>query len=130
MKRAREVKRLDNEQVKKQKVDETLRIVLNKCVGGFGLSDIACHALMERLGYSSYDTRVARQVLDTIERDHPVLLEVVQEFGTHAWTPSGENEWIHRPVIVEIPKTPYEIVWQHGYEIAIPINFEHPLGPF
>lgn len=129
MKRMREVTRGDKDSAKKQKI-ETICIVLNKCVGGFGLSDIACHALMERLGYASYDAREARQVLDTIERDHPVLLQVVQEFGKYAWTPSGDNEWIHRPIIVEIPNMPYEIVWQHGYEIAIPLNFEHPLEPF
>lgn len=110
--------------------DNTKMIVLNKCFGGFGMSEIATHALMERLGYVSYDDREARRVLDMIERDNPILIQVIREFGAHAWFPSCENTWIHKPVLVEIPNIDYEIVWNDGFELAVPVSFERPIGPF
>lgn len=111
---------------------ESKKIVLNKCIGGFGLSDVACQALMHRLGYTTYDTRMAREVVDNIERDNPALLAVVEEFGKKAWVACGDNEWIHRPMIVEIsdPDIPYTIVWMDGMEIAVPTDFERIMGPF
>lgn len=112
----------------------TKKIVLNKCHGGFGLSEIATHALMERLGYTTYDEREARRVLDEIPREHPILVKVVEEFGKQAWFPMidgvDSDDYIHRPMIVEIPNVAYEIVWHHGFEVAVPIRFEQVLGPF
>lgn len=120
---------------KRKRVDDsniasTKKIVLNKCVGGFGLSELATHALMERLGCTSYDEREARRVLDMIDRDHPILVQVVEEFGQHAWFPSSGSvdDWIHKPIVVEIPNVEFEIVWNHGFEHAVPISFERPLG--
>lgn len=111
----------------------TKKIVLNKCMGGFGLSEIATHALMERLGYTTYDARESRKVLDEIPRDHPILVQVVEEFGRQAWFPSslgdGAEDYLHCPVVVEIPNVSFEIVWHHGFEVAIPTRFERVLGP-
>lgn len=56
------------------------RIVINKCYGGFGLSDKAMELYKTKTGieedewFSAYD----------IERDDPILIEVIEELGEKA----------------------------------------------
>jgi hypothetical protein len=101
-----------------------IRIVLNKCHGGFGLSREACMLLMSRLGHTSYEDRDVRNILDSIPRHHPDLVDVVQIMGKRAWVQYWGDNYIHKPVIVEIPNVAYAIHNRDGWEMAYPINFE------
>jgi hypothetical protein len=107
------------------------RIVLNKCHGGFGLSSKAKDLLMGLLGYTQYDSSMVSNVLAEIPRHDPVLLHVVEHLGNETWVPFHLDEYIHRPVIVEIPvaESDYEILYKDGWEVAIPKNFENLLFP-
>lgn len=106
------------------------RLVLNKCHGGFGLSPKAITLLLETLGYKDkdVDATVAKNIVAEIPRHHPALVYVIEELGTEAWVPYYLDEYIHRPMVVEIPvgESDYEILYQNGWEIAIPRNFETP----
>jgi hypothetical protein len=111
----------------------TTRVVLNKCHGGFGLSDKAKDMLMKTLGFTQQvlDPSIIQNILAEIPRHHPALLYVVEQLGKDAWVPFHLDEYIHRPIIVEIPvsESDYEIVYRDGWEIAVPKNFETPVSP-
>lgn len=104
----------------------TTRLVLNKCFGGFGLSEKGKQRLMQLLGYHTYDARHVADVLDNIPRHHPSLVQVIEELGMEAWVPLYDNEYLHRPMIVDVPvdQNEYEIIYKDGWECALPKQFE------
>lgn len=82
-----------------------MRIVINKCCGGFRLSNEAVHRIVELLG-SNYDAEkhfipkgIGNWLEESydIERNDPVLIQVVEELGTKA---NGPYANLH---IVDIP---------------------------
>lgn len=86
--------------------------MINKCYGGFGLSDKAIDRL-EELGYEAPEgCRTIKQALisedwglksekywglSDIPRDHPLLVQVVEELGDKA------NKRLAKLKVVEIP---------------------------
>ena len=80
------------------------KVVINKCFGGFGLSDEAKEKYAEIKGLVEvYDWE--------IERDDPILVQVVEEFGKKA------NDSFSDLEIVDIPKgTLYRIDEYDGLE--------------
>jgi hypothetical protein len=90
-----------------------MKIVINKCYGGFGLSDKAIDRL-EELGYEAPEgcrtierDRVPEEYgyefekywgLSDIPRDHPLLVQVVEELGSKADRRFAELK------VVEIPE--------------------------
>lgn len=73
------------------------RIVVNRCHGGFGLSDQALERYKELAGIDYQDFSDYN-----IERDDPLLVRVVREFGPEA---SGKFAELQ---IVEVPE---EVDW-------------------
>jgi hypothetical protein len=75
-----------------------MKIVINKCYGGFGLSEEAVKLYLEKKG-------IPDEVIDTseIERDDPVLVEVVEELGILASGKYAEVE------VVDIPD---DVKWE------------------
>ena len=72
------------------------RIVINRCHGGFGLSDQALALYRSRTGQTA--------VLDReIARDDPVLVEVVETLGAAA------NTRVSELAVIEIPE---DVAWQ------------------
>lgn len=51
-----------------------MKVVINTCFGGFGLSNRAFHEYKNRTGKDPYDA----------ERDDPVLVAIVEELGDEA----------------------------------------------
>ena len=91
-------------------------IVINTCYGGFGLSDKATeqYAIFRGLELERRDSRWIHNGYDyyykgefftlrNIERDDPVLIQIVKEMGEEA------NDWASCLKIVEIPK---DVDWQ------------------
>lgn len=93
--------------------ENKIKIVINKCYGGFGLSDRAIDKLKE-LGYKpteGYDTIEEDLIskddvlnpirkywgLSDIPRDHPLLVQVIEEFGSKA------DSQLAKLKVVEIP---------------------------
>lgn len=75
------------------------KIVINKCFGGFGLSDKAWELLHYTGAYID------------IPRDSPSLVKVVEELGSKAWGGYAELK------IVEIPEdVEWEIIEYDGLE--------------
>ncbi len=107
------------------------KLVLNKCFGGFGLSDKGVQMLMQLLGFTTYDKQHVMEVLETIPRHHTYLVQVVEELGADAWVLLCEDEYLHRPMVVQIPvpETEYEVIYRDGWECAIPKNFEIIVNP-
>lgn len=69
-----------------------MKVVINKCYGGFGLSKEAMDLYLERKGMQGENLHDSE-----IERDDPVLVEVVEELGILA---SGKYAEIE---VVDIP---------------------------
>lgn len=69
------------------------RIVINKCFGGFGLSDEALDLYKAKSGIGKNDEVYDRN----IERDDSTLIEVIEELGPMAYGDCSELK------IVEIP---------------------------
>ena len=106
------------------KVDEMTKVVYNACYGGFSLSDEAVEMYLnlkglkytkikEEWGSSSYDVEENKVFYDRrIERDDPVLVQVVEKLGDKA---NGECAKLY---IEDIPKgTLYRITEYDGYEL-------------
>lgn len=53
------------------------KVVINVCHGGFGLSEEAIDRFLELKGQSLN--------FDTIERDDPILVQVVEELGSNSF---------------------------------------------
>ena len=53
------------------------KVVINVCYGGFGLSEEAIDRFLELKGQSLN--------FDTIERDDPILVQVVEELGSNSF---------------------------------------------
>ena len=83
------------------------KIVINSCFGGFGLSQEAIDMYLKLKGLTDTEN-----FLDwTIERDDPVLVEVVEKLGEKADTRYSDL------VVVELPEgTLYRIDEYDGYE--------------
>lgn len=72
----------------------TKKVVINKCYGGFGLSEEAMRLYKQKANLSE-DNNIYDYEL---ERDDPFLVEVVEELGEDANTP-----WSYLKVI-ELPE--------------------------
>jgi hypothetical protein len=99
------------------------KVVYNACYGGFSLSDEAVEMYLnlkglkytkikEEWGSSSYDVEENKVFYDRrIERDDPVLVQVVEKLGDKA---NGECAKL---LIEDLPKgTLYRITEYDGYE--------------
>lgn len=81
------------------------RIVINRCFGGFGLSDSAMMEIADRKGWtlvqkgrSNYFKSPEDEIADSdIPRDDPDLVATVETLGEPSWGPYAELQ------IVEIP---------------------------
>ena len=79
-----------------------MKVVINKCYGGFSLSEKA----YKELGLKdSYDS------IGKIERNDPRLVEVVERLGKESWGPHSELKVVEIPGDVE-----YEIDEYDGIE--------------
>ena len=99
------------------------KVVYNVCYGGFSLSDEAVEMYLnlkglkytkikEKWGSSSYDVEENKNFYDRrIDRDDPVLVQVVEKLGDKA---NGECAKLR---IEDLPKgTLYRITEYDGYE--------------
>lgn len=84
------------------------KFVINRCYGGFGLSDVAMKRYAELKG-------VQEPIYPwDIERDDPALVAVVEEFGAAA------NDDFAKLKIVEIPDDEeFKITEYYGMEFKI-----------
>jgi hypothetical protein len=74
-----------------------MKIVINRCFGGFGLSEAACDWMTEHGVRVSHDG-ISAGVLDIdLERNNPTLVACVEALGDAADTPHSAL------VVVEIP---------------------------
>jgi len=71
------------------------KIVINRCHGGFGLSEKAQNLYIERKGISEEDAQY--WFASEVDRDDPLLVQIVEELGIEA---NGE---FARLKVVEIP---------------------------
>lgn len=105
------------------KGDNMTKVVYNACYGGFSLSDEAVEMYLnlkglkytkikEKWGSSSYDVEENKNFYDRrIERDDPVLVQVVEKLGDKA------NSECAKLRIEDLPKgTLYRITEYDGYE--------------
>ena len=94
----------------------TRQIVINKCYGGFGISDKATeqYAKLKGIDLERRDSRWHKNgydyyykgkffTLNNIERDDPILIQVIKEMGESA------NDWASYLKIIEIPG---DVDWQ------------------
>ena len=73
-----------------------MKIVINKCYGGFGLSEEAMEMYLEKKGMQGENLHDSE-----IERNDPVLVEVVEELGILASGKYAEVEVVDIPDDVE-----------------------------
>lgn len=78
------------------------KLVINRCFGGFSLSDQAWAEWCRRKGWNSDDENLHDRM---IERDCPILVEIVEEMGERA---NGDFADLK---IVEIPA---DVFWELG----------------
>jgi len=77
-----------------------MKIVINKCYGGFGLSEVALTRYNNETGNNKQDW--------DIRRDDPVLVSIVEELGEDSWGGYSKLK------VVEIPD---DVEWQiHEYD--------------
>ena len=82
-----------------------MKVVINKCFGGFGLSKKALEL------YNKYKKSNEKYDFD-IERDDPILVKVVEELGSEKASDS-----LAKLKVVEIPDdVEYEIDYYDGQE--------------
>jgi hypothetical protein len=86
-----------------------MKIVINRCWGGFGLSDKAFKRYKELGGNSDY--------VFEIERNDPILVQVVEELGEQA------NDSLSELKIVEVPD--YISWYIHDYDGMESVEEEH-----
>lgn len=67
-----------------------MKIVINQCHGGFGLSDEAMERYQKETGSDDASDW-------SIERDDPTLVRIVEEMGSNAWGRYSELK------VVEVP---------------------------
>lgn len=91
-----------------------MKVVINKCYGGFGLSKEACELYAERKGIKLGEWNEAWRFHEgdfnerEIERNDPVLVQIVEELGDKA------NDECAKLRIVEIPD---DVEWSvHEYD--------------
>ncbi len=72
-----------------------MKIAINKCHGGFGLSDAASAEYKNRGGVGKYDWE--------IRRDCPILISVIEDMGSSA---DG------RYASIEIVEIPDDVEWE------------------
>ena len=72
-----------------------MKIVINKCYGGFGLSEVALTRYNNETGNNKQDW--------DIRRDDPVLVSIVEELGEDSWGGYSKLK------VVEIPD---DVEWQ------------------
>ena len=81
------------------------KIVINRCFGGFGLSELAMIDYADKKGYelgqryNHYYVKIPDgEILDCdLPRDDPDLVATVEMMGEHSWGPYAEL------LVVEIP---------------------------
>jgi hypothetical protein len=73
-----------------------MKVVINGCFGGFGLSKAALERFEELGGVTMYTTTGIPYIYD-IKRDDPALVQTVEELGKLA------NDQYAELVVVEIP---------------------------
>ena len=78
------------------------KIVINKCFGGFSLSDEAKRLILEKADFPLYHD-IKENCDRDIARSHPLLVDVVEELGSKAWGDHAELK------IVEIPE---DVEWE------------------
>lgn len=87
-----------------------MKIILNRCYGGF---DLSTHALayLKQIGWDVEDSIDDSKAL----RVHPDLIKVVEDLGSEAST------WLSNLQIIEIPDdtTDYYISNYDGYETVL-----------
>ena len=71
-----------------------MKIVINDCYGGFGLSEQATNWMTEKMGEFYYGD---------IERNNPILVQCIEELGSNA------NDTFSKLKIVKIPD---EVKWE------------------
>lgn len=88
------------------------KIVVNACYGGFGLSDKALELYYEKKGKNSVSESEKEILCDLlIDRDDPILVQVVEELGEEA---NGEYASLQ---VIEIPDdAKWEIMDYDGME--------------
>lgn len=87
-----------------------MKIVVNKCYGGFRLSDKAEEMLAEAIGVSTDD------IWGDNYREHPALVAIVEELGLESY-----DDDVSELTVVEIPEdaTDWELSDYDGYEDII-----------
>ena len=80
-----------------------MKIVVNRCYGGYGLSNEAIELYAKKSGFDTFPDDGSFGCSYGIKRDDAVLVDVIEEFGEKANTPFSNLE------IVEIPD---DIVWE------------------
>jgi hypothetical protein len=71
-----------------------MKVVINKCFGGFGLSDMAAGLYLEAL-------EMEEVLAWEIPRDDHVLVRIVEELGKKSWGPYAELKIVEVPDDVE-----------------------------
>lgn len=94
-----------------------VKIVINKCYGGFGLNDAALQVLADRL-HVTVDAVQDMQYRDFLEfRTNPELVKLVEEMGANCWGAFAELK------VVEIPD---DVSWYiDEYDGIESINEQH-----
>lgn len=86
--------------------EQMIKIVINVCYGGFGLSTLAEAKLTELGSKTDFETISAKKF-----RTNPKLIAVVEELGTDANSSSANLRIIEIPTDIN-----YHIVEHAGYE--------------
>jgi len=72
--------------------EATLGVAINRCYGGFNLSDKAVEELRKRIGDPKIQSYSFQSYDDKYNRHHPVLIEVIKEIGKEADGPFSKIE--------------------------------------
>lgn len=101
----------------------TMPVVINKCYGGYGLSDKASHMLAEKKGlkirkeYSWVIENTHNSLNSVIPRNDPDLIEIVLKLGKAASDECSELVVVNVEVTIEIENYDgMEKVHVYGFE--------------